>query len=62
MTLNDDIYLVGGGLGDMYKVAQLHFHWGNEDEQGSEHTLDGKSYPLEVRVTKDNDTRETRIS
>jgi len=38
----------GGGLSGTYKLAQFHFHWGKTDNKGSEHLVDGKSYPLEV--------------
>ncbi len=33
-----------------YQVQQVHFHWGhsNDNINGSEHLLEGKSYPLEV--------------
>ncbi len=33
-----------------YKVEQVHFHWGhsNDNTNGSEHLLEGRSYPLEV--------------
>lgn len=27
-----------------YIFNQLHFHWGMNDEEGSEHTVDGKRY------------------
>ncbi len=31
-------------------MQQVHFHWGhsNDNINGSEHLLEGKSYPLEV--------------
>ena len=28
----------------MYNLLQLHFHWGNTSQLGSEHTVDGKEY------------------
>ena len=31
-----------------YRLWQLHFHWGKNDMEGSEHTVDSKMYPLEV--------------
>ena len=40
--------LTGGGLGGTYQLAQFHFHWGSSDTKGSEHTVNGKMYPLEV--------------
>jgi carbonic anhydrase len=33
-----------------YKLAQFHLHWGGEDSEGSEHTVDGKSYPAELHA------------
>ena len=43
--------LQGGALGSKYELVQLHFHWGEEDFEGSEHRVDGHRYPLEVRVS-----------
>ena len=40
--------LAGGPLSGEYQMLQLHFHWGEDDTRGSEHTIDGKEYPLEV--------------
>jgi len=42
--------LRGGQLEGDYQILQLHFHWGANDKQGSEHTVDGKEYPLELHV------------
>ena len=33
---------------DTYVMEQLHFHWGHDHHQGSEHLIDGKAYPVEV--------------
>ena len=44
----------GGGLGATYQFAQLHFHWGNTKDVGSEHTLDGQAYPLELHLVHFN--------
>ena len=33
-----------------YKLASFHFHWGRDDHTGSEHTVDGHAYPLEVKL------------
>ncbi len=35
-----------------YIVEQVHFHWGNSNDNktGSEHLLNGQSYPLEVII------------
>lgn len=34
----------GGPLGDTYEFTQMHFHWGENDEEGSEDTLDGRRW------------------
>ena len=42
--------LTGGPLSGEYQVLQLHFHWGKDDTRGSEHTYDGREYPIELHV------------
>ena len=37
-----------GGLPAPYYAAQFHFHWGSDDTKGSEHTVSGKEFPMEV--------------
>jgi len=44
----------GGPLDQTYDVAQLHFHWGSSDVRGSEHLLNGKSFPLEMHIVHTN--------
>lgn len=39
----------GGGLPGVYHTVQLHFHWGGPAGNGSEHTVDGHRYPMEVQ-------------
>uniref|UniRef100_A0A8U8BZZ9 Carbonic anhydrase 4 n=1 Tax=Geospiza parvula TaxID=87175 RepID=A0A8U8BZZ9_GEOPR len=46
----------GGGLERKYKAVEFHFHWGLLTEQqilspGSEHSIDGEKYPMEVGGT-----------
>lgn len=38
----------GGGLANSYKAVQFHLHWGKNGGPGSEHTIDGEQYPMEV--------------
>lgn len=33
-----------------YCFDSLHFHWGRNENEGSEHTINGKAYPLEVHL------------
>ncbi|KAF2880446.1 hypothetical protein ILUMI_25724 [Ignelater luminosus] len=43
-------FLTGGPLLGNYVFSQLHFHWGCNDMEGSEHTVDGSHLPLEMHV------------
>ncbi|KAK3919145.1 Carbonic anhydrase 1 [Frankliniella fusca] len=38
------VYISGGGLRKLYKLEQMHFHW------GSEHLVNGQRYALEVHL------------
>lgn len=41
----------GSAVGNAtYEFIQLHFHWDDEDDQGSEHAIDGHRYALEVSI------------
>ncbi|XP_034539964.1 carbonic anhydrase 4a [Notolabrus celidotus] len=40
----------GGGLPSTYKAVQFHLHWGNNGGPGSEHTIDGEQYPMELHI------------
>ncbi|XP_076473062.1 carbonic anhydrase 1-like [Babylonia areolata] len=44
----------GGSLPNTFQVAQFHFHWGSIDSQGSEHTVDGSFYPMEMHIVTYN--------
>lgn len=40
--------ITGGPLHGTYEFAQLHFHWGENDTQGSEDLIDGQRYALHI--------------
>ncbi|CAL4236642.1 unnamed protein product, partial [Meganyctiphanes norvegica] len=40
----------GGGLTGEYTLAQFHFHWGCKNNRGSEHTVDGTRYAMELHL------------
>ena len=42
--------MTNGGLPNVYKTAQFHFHWGHAKHHGSEHLINSKAFPLEVCV------------
>ena len=44
----------GGGLDGTFEFAQFHFHWGNSENKGSEHKMDGKAFPMEAHLVHFN--------
>ncbi|XP_046876538.1 carbonic anhydrase 4a [Hypomesus transpacificus] len=40
----------GGNLVMPYKAVQFHLHWGKNGGPGSEHTIDGEQYPMELHI------------
>ncbi|KAK7474462.1 hypothetical protein BaRGS_00034284, partial [Batillaria attramentaria] len=44
------IGISGGSLPDDYVLDQFHFHWGSNNDKGSEHTIDFKAAPLELHI------------
>ena len=51
--------LLGGGpLNVQYEFVEMHYHWGDyealEGREGSEHKINGKSYPLELHMVHKN--------
>uniref|UniRef100_I3JAU3 Carbonic anhydrase n=1 Tax=Oreochromis niloticus TaxID=8128 RepID=I3JAU3_ORENI len=51
VTLKSGVKISGGDLSEQYDSLQFHFHWGNGSSvPGSEHTVDGKRYPMELHI------------
>ncbi|XP_006257812.1 carbonic anhydrase 3 [Alligator mississippiensis] len=46
----DRSVLRGGPLPGIYRLRQLHFHWGSSDDHGSEHVVDGVKYAGELHL------------
>ncbi|KAF2885503.1 hypothetical protein ILUMI_20653 [Ignelater luminosus] len=42
--------VTGGPLASDYEFVQLHFHWGANDDEGSENTINNNSFPLELHM------------
>ncbi|XP_061181513.1 carbonic anhydrase-like [Saccostrea echinata] len=56
IQVSHDVKISGGGLQGKFKIDQFHFHWGSNSSIGSEHTIDGAHYPLELHVVAHNDS------
>ncbi|XP_029957277.1 carbonic anhydrase IV c [Salarias fasciatus] len=49
-VLPQSVRLTGGALPGHYRAAQFHFHWGGNGRPGSEHTIDGERFPMELHI------------
>ncbi|XP_077510168.1 uncharacterized protein LOC144121096 isoform X1 [Amblyomma americanum] len=47
-------YIEGANLPGRFQFAQFHFHWGANSSRGSEHTIRGFQYPLELHLVHFN--------
>ncbi|KAM7436552.1 hypothetical protein ABFA07_013710 [Porites harrisoni] len=55
VSLGGSDYVVsGGGLVGSYKTIQFHLHWGPNKDKGSEHVMNGNSYPAEMHFVSCN--------
>ncbi|XP_023256358.1 carbonic anhydrase 4-like [Seriola lalandi dorsalis] len=50
LDLPSNIRINGGNLPASYKGLQVHLHWGNAGGPGSEHTIDGEQFPMEMHI------------
>jgi len=51
----------GGGLPGTYNFDHIHMHWGSDSKKGSEHTVDGVAFPMEMHLVHYN-TRYADVS
>jgi len=55
-------FVTGGPLNVPYQFVEMHLHWGNVDDDtvaGSEHSVDGVKFPLELHMVHKNIHDET---
>jgi len=59
-------FISGGRLQEeRFDFVQLHWHWGSSSDKGSEHTVEGRRFPMEVHLVHKNtkyDTLEAALS
>lgn len=51
--------IYGGPLKGIYRFHNMHCHWGKENSEGSEHTINGKRFALECHLVFYNTRYET---
>ncbi|XP_076591852.1 carbonic anhydrase 4b [Chaetodon auriga] len=50
LELPMSIKIKNANLAATYKALQLHLHWGKDGGPGSEHTIDGERFPMEMHI------------
>lgn len=54
ILLNGDYKVKDGGLIGEYKAVRMDFHWGRDDQNGSEHLINGTRFPMELQIVHYN--------
>ncbi|KAL5015627.1 hypothetical protein ScPMuIL_007290, partial [Solemya velum] len=54
VAVSGDAFIEGGGLPSRYKLVPVPFHWGNNSSVGSEHTIYGHQFMMEVHFVHYN--------
>nr|XP_054605158.1 carbonic anhydrase 4 isoform X1 [Nothobranchius furzeri] len=63
VTLKPGIKISSGNLPSIYDTLHVHLHWGNGTAvPGSEHTVDGKRYPMELHIVNSKSTYNQNVT
>lgn len=62
LAFDNSMQVTGGKLGGVYRVAGVHFHWGVSDYTGSEHTINGQRFPLEMHIVSYDQERYSGVA
>ncbi|XP_014257155.1 carbonic anhydrase-related protein 10-like isoform X2 [Cimex lectularius] len=49
-TTRQHVNFTGGPLSYKYQLHHIHVHYGMDDETGSEHTINGHTFPAEIQI------------
>ncbi|XP_045155222.1 carbonic anhydrase 4 [Echinops telfairi] len=55
VLLGEGISISEGGLPAKYQAKQLHLHWSRELDSGSEHSLDGERFAMEMHIVHEKE-------
>ncbi|XP_048878342.1 receptor-type tyrosine-protein phosphatase gamma-like isoform X1 [Brienomyrus brachyistius] len=50
VLLKDDYFVMGAGLPGRFKAEKVEFHWGQNGSSGSEHSINGRRFPVEMQI------------
>lgn len=60
VLLEGEASIAGGGLAARYRATQLHLHWSEKLDRGSEHTLDGRRFAMEMHIVHEKEKGTSR--
>ncbi|XP_054430785.1 carbonic anhydrase 4 [Pteronotus mesoamericanus] len=55
VLLGNEATVAGGGLATRYRAKQLHLHWSTVLDAGSEHSLDGEHFAMEMHIVHEKE-------
>ncbi|XP_031323849.2 carbonic anhydrase 4 isoform X1 [Camelus dromedarius] len=60
VLLGDEATIAEGGLAARYRAKQLHLHWSEVLDWGSEHSLDGDRFAMEMHIVHEKEKGTSR--